>query len=113
MSRKAAFFDPQIPIRSKFDRLRRSGFGIDAYMIKLKQKVLGIKIRTAEILTGTKTFQKAKTCIYNTDGMPVYVDIPTEYGKTWLKDLVTGNASICLELDQELKTDNHKDQKNN
>ena len=36
--------------------------------------------------------------------MPVYVDIPTEYGKTWLKDLVTGNASICLELDQELKT---------
>ena len=40
--------------------------------------------------------------------MPVYVDIPTEYGKTWLKDLVTGNASICLELDQELKTDNHK-----
>lgn len=41
--------------------------------------------------------------------MPVYVDIPTEYGKTWLKDLVTGNASICLELDQELKTDNHKD----
>ena len=31
-------------------------------MIKLKQKVLGIKIRTAEILTGTKTFQKAKTC---------------------------------------------------
>lgn len=64
----------------------------------------GINIRTAEILTGTKTFQKAKTCIYNTDGMPVYVDIPTEYGKTWLKDLVTGNASICLELDQELKT---------
>ncbi len=69
----------------------------------------GINIRTAEILTGTKTFQKAKTCIYNTGGMPVYVDIPTEYGKTWLKDLVTGNASICLELDQELKTDNHKD----
>ena len=55
---------------------------------------MGIKIRTAEILTGTKTFQKAKTCIYNTDGMPVYVDIPTEYGKTWLKDLVTGNASF-------------------
>ena len=65
---------------------------------------MGINIRTAEILTGTKTFQKAKTCIYNTDGMPVYVDIPTEYGKTWLKDLVTGNASICLELDQELIT---------
>ena len=26
--------------------------------------------------------------------MPVYVDIPAEYGKTWLKDLVTGNASF-------------------
>ena len=32
------------------------------------------------------------------------MDIPTEYGKTWLKELVAGNASICLELDQELKT---------
>ena len=73
---------------------------------------MGIKIRTAEILTGTKTFQKAKTCIYNTDGMPVYVDIPAEYGKTWLKDLVTGNASFfwfcsSQKVEQDKNKENH------
>ena len=54
----------------------------------------GIKIRTEEILTGTKTFQKAKTCIYNTVECAFMWIFRPNMEKTWLKDLVTGNASF-------------------
>ena len=39
MSRKAAFFDPQIPIRSKFDRLRRGGFAAAVLFFLFGEKV--------------------------------------------------------------------------
>ena len=72
----------------------------------------GINIRTAEILTGTKTFQKAKTCIYNTDGMPVYVDIPTEYGKNMVEG--SGHRKCILfwscsgqKVEQDKNKENH------